>query len=277
MDPVAVKPQRLCRIRDSKELRRAAQQIYDELEPVTPRTGRPVAFVKEGFRHTREHSGNRLVMEVVPSLPDLMRSARHLYSEAERDPIKHPSVEKWHVYAARARLNAPAIRMKRHGAMLFVRLVTWENKGRERLSFYDVQVVRPAEIERAIRRHNVAPLTRRGEAAPNGPIPKQILTQVAIARKLWEGRRNKPMVFKAQGDIRATGRNYLGVDKRGRIHWRTKETRRDDRPLGLFRAPKPAQAPDESSDLIAKARPRRSVLGWLVAKATQLGLFRPQG
>ncbi len=176
MRPVRIEPGALAAIEDLRELRTAAEVAYRALPAAITRDGREVRFVNRSFGKLRSESANRRTMEVVPALPELIQNAVLLSSDADREPEKYPNITQWHTYAARARYG---------GDDAYVRLTTWEEHGREYLSFYDTRVVTGPEMRQALRRQPDS-VSNQGEGSA-GPVDKEIL--IAMARRVKADRR----------------------------------------------------------------------------------------
>lgn len=192
-DPVRIRPGRLAHIRELKALRRAAQVEYETLPVATnQQTGRTIHFPTTGWKEIQRHSADRRLLKLIPSLPDLIKSALLIYREPERETDLRRNIAGWHNYAVRAVLDEET---------LYVHLTTWQEHGLEYLNLHDTQVVSRAEMARAIK-GGLTPLTMR-EGSPGWPGHKHILVHIAHAHKL--GWANRP-IAKARLVVSPTGR-----------------------------------------------------------------------
>ncbi len=173
MNPVVIRPGHLATVRDINRLREEAKLVYRGLaETRNADDGRVVKFPVSAFRKFKDHTADRRLLEIVPSLPELMRAAVRLYSAPDRRPAEHRNIESWHHYGVRGKLS---------DRIVYVRLITWQQGGQEFLYHYDTQVVSQAETRRALR-GGQTPVTNQ-EGSREEPVAKEILVQMAVASK----------------------------------------------------------------------------------------------
>ncbi|MBK8093054.1 MAG: hypothetical protein IPK32_13965 [Verrucomicrobiaceae bacterium] len=91
------------------ELREAAQGYFkSNLAPLTElpitRDGRAVKFTMRGFREMRHHSADSRVLQMIPSLPEMLRKAVPIFSEENTEKTK-PNILAFHHYAIKASLG----------------------------------------------------------------------------------------------------------------------------------------------------------------------------
>ena len=141
--PVRIDPGPLATIRDLPRLRAAALDVFQgflQSPVVNSSDGQAIRFTNKGFREIQRHSADRLTMQIIPSLPEIVRAGRRLLSEA--DKLGRPNVAAVHQYGARAIFK---------GQPLFVRFVTKEEHGVEELKFYDAYFVSKKKLRQELR------------------------------------------------------------------------------------------------------------------------------
>jgi hypothetical protein len=113
--------QRFAGLPAGEELRTAAMEYFRSVlkaaAPPITRDGRTVEFTTTGFKKMTRHSADARVLQIVPSLPGLIREATPIFSQANTDASK-PNIRAYHHYAVKAALN---------GDPFYVRLVTRES------------------------------------------------------------------------------------------------------------------------------------------------------
>jgi hypothetical protein len=79
--------------------------------------GRAVRFTMRGFREMAHHSADARVLQIVPSLPQLLKRAIPLFSEANQD-VRKTNIVAYHHYGVKASLG---------GEKFYTRLVVRED------------------------------------------------------------------------------------------------------------------------------------------------------
>ncbi|MGV3661288.1 MAG: zeta toxin family protein [Prosthecobacter sp.] len=124
--------QRFALIPSGPELRSTTRDYFrdhlmtlagDQL-PVT-RDGRVVKFTMTGFKEMRQHSADPRVLQMLPSMPEMLRKAVPIFSESNTEPNK-PNIRAYHHYAIKSTLG---------GEEFYARLVVREDESGE--SHYD--------------------------------------------------------------------------------------------------------------------------------------------
>ena len=81
--------------------------------------GRTIKFTSKQFDKLRSHSAKPDIMQIIPSLPDLLANAVPLYSEPEIDQQKYRNISRWTAYGVKADID---------GREVYVGLNTFEVK-----------------------------------------------------------------------------------------------------------------------------------------------------
>lgn len=131
MKPIVVDTSAFGQEREPGGLRKIGESLYRKLagtRVINRRDGRQIRFGMEQFKKPRSHSADPRIMRIIPGLKELLGEAVPLWSEPEKDALKHRNIAAWHTYGARAILD---------GQPVWVRLTTFEmSDGREVFSLH---------------------------------------------------------------------------------------------------------------------------------------------
>ena len=132
--PIKIDAESFKEIKDIKELRNKAQEVYRELKPAINKINHhTVEFIKRGFIKIRSHSADRKYLEIIPHLEEIFEKSVPIFSEPTIKSREESNIVRYNHYAAKVKIGDEE---------QLVRLVTYENKGgKEYLDcFYDARL-----------------------------------------------------------------------------------------------------------------------------------------
>src|SRR5690606_4343313 len=136
--------------------RKAAHQAYNAARAegaVRMMDGADVVLTSSGYREVQSHSGDRRVLDIMPSLRDLMARAVPLWEDAARDATR-PNVKAFRNYGVK--VGSPA-------GDYYVRFVV--RVGKDGRFHYDHDATSVEALQSEGPKHQPGPLPKQGEGA----------------------------------------------------------------------------------------------------------------